>query len=89
MILSGAVLDILVLLREELVARAVCPGPYDRRGRAPSRRLAGSDSDLSADDPDESPDPHVPCGFEPSLPRRKWPKSGPGRPAGPPGLHFR
>lgn len=35
-----SILDILVLLREELVARAVCPGPYNRRGRAPSRRLA-------------------------------------------------
>jgi len=35
-----SILDILVLPREELVARAVCPGPYDQRGRAPSRRLA-------------------------------------------------
>lgn len=35
-----SILDILVLLREELVARAVCPWPYNRRRRAPSRRVA-------------------------------------------------
>jgi len=41
---SQTILDILVLLREELVARAVCPGPYNRCVFRPIRPLVPAEA---------------------------------------------